>query len=849
MLACRGVANPPKDYYVPPNPTTTLCQTCGEHIFNRAAYEALETARNNGKSTAILSRVVRASQLYTGMLENCRWCCLLGNSVLTGAQRGVAWYNERNFKLNIPWYRRKTTINRSWDIAKLSATKDISAITETSDTSSTEWETESEASDLNPMYQTDSSSSIRTDSRDSIAFETLNCRAKVHMEIEFTGFREFKGFHTLAIRFKATPTANCPRPWLFIAYHGDVTLWLELMSPQGGIFSPSWKGLPAASDDWYVSVQSWLSKCENGHRCYTSNTFQPLRLIDVTLMGKPLLVLCNAETAQQPYVTLSYVWGLKQEYVLTKDALDGMLHDGLEILRLPQTILDAMDVTRKLGFRYLWVDALCIMQDSPEDKAQQLPMMGQIYHHGTLNISAASSATAQDGFLRPASALEFKVQPFGIDMGHMQSSSPHRTMVWFGVRRQSKVIEPIETRGWTLQEWYMAPRQLKFSSRGLQWFCEAAMIDPSSGPGEDYQPSRVIFSNGIMQEHRENHKWDYVFHGRETDASLNSSSISLEWQSSKDSISSLSCNGGNYSRHKGAELSVRWLEIRSEYARRALTFAGDRLPAISAVAAAVATSNEMTYIAGLWKENLIEDLQWYCIFNSDAQGELPMVGSDSELVAASTDYVAPSWSWASVKLGNWKLYPEEEDDGCASPWHCTVVNSHVELVEGSDFIYGAVRSGHIEIKGKVIALEWTVWTDADEVVSTKEVTYDTADTDDSEDSYDSASTDPPEGLVQDRSFWNLNKLAIHDSPRKLDTAALGVAHLDFPASRLHPETKLCFLVLSKECDSHTEDYELIFTGLLLLGNAQRSRRIGLCWLYPRAQAYLGKAISQHITIV
>jgi hypothetical protein len=59
--------------------------------------------------------------------------------------------------------------------------------------------------------------------------------------------------------------------------------------------------------------------------------------------------------------------GGPQPLAATKSNIQTLI-SGVEIDRPPQTLKDAVYVTRRLGIRYLWIDALCIIQDSPEDK-------------------------------------------------------------------------------------------------------------------------------------------------------------------------------------------------------------------------------------------------------------------------------------------------------------------------------------------------------------------------------------------------------------------------------------------------------------------------------------------------
>lgn len=85
----------------------------------------------------------------------------------------------------------------------------------------------------------------------------------------------------------------------------------------------------------------------------------------------------------------------------------------LEINRLPPLISNAIDVTRKLGFDYLWVDSFCILQDSKDDKSRELAHMRKIYQNTYVTIAAAKSSTVGEPFLSLANP-EIFMRPFEI---------------------------------------------------------------------------------------------------------------------------------------------------------------------------------------------------------------------------------------------------------------------------------------------------------------------------------------------------------------------------------------------------------------------------------------------------
>ena len=78
---------------------------------------------------------------------------------------------------------------------------------------------------------------------------------------------------------------------------------------------------------------------------------------------------------------------MNQTYVLTKGTLEEKC-SNLDLSRIPKTIIDAIEVTRRLEYTYLWVDALCIIQDAGEDMKDEIAVMGTIYRDSAVTIIA-----------------------------------------------------------------------------------------------------------------------------------------------------------------------------------------------------------------------------------------------------------------------------------------------------------------------------------------------------------------------------------------------------------------------------------------------------------------------------
>jgi hypothetical protein len=109
--------------------------------------------------------------------------------------------------------------------------------------------------------------------------------------------------------------------------------------------------------------------------------------------------LSPSEQSHLHYVTLSHRWGSSRHFVTQKATLNDR-YSGFEIGDLPATYRDAVLVARKFNFKYLWIDAICIVQDDEEDWEQEAVRMGGIYNSAALTIAAHCSTNDAHGFLR-----------------------------------------------------------------------------------------------------------------------------------------------------------------------------------------------------------------------------------------------------------------------------------------------------------------------------------------------------------------------------------------------------------------------------------------------------------------
>ena len=104
------------------------------------------------------------------------------------------------------------------------------------------------------------------------------------------------------------------------------------------------------------------------------------------------------------YAVLSYCWGTATAFTTTPATLNSRL-DGFDIAEMPQTLRDTVEVIRNMGCRYLWIDALCILQGSRQDAVTaadwryEAARMHWIYRNASLCIGAAGASSSDQGLM------------------------------------------------------------------------------------------------------------------------------------------------------------------------------------------------------------------------------------------------------------------------------------------------------------------------------------------------------------------------------------------------------------------------------------------------------------------
>ncbi len=213
----------------------------------------------------------------------------------------------------------------------------------------------------------------------------------------------------------------------------------------------------------------WLDTCMSGHStCGLPDSALPTRVINVSFTktsGQRFLYVSNGRKAR--YVALSYCWGDKMPVKPTTETLNSF-QTPIDLETLPKTFQDAVYLTRNLKIPYLWIDALCILQDS-QDWQQEAPKMKQVYQGSTLTISVLRANDVQSGFLANRRGFKVLLPTSRSDGKRYVIRQPCRDLR--AGLRQSKLV----TRRWCFQERMMSPRILHIGQEQNYWECRSVI--------------------------------------------------------------------------------------------------------------------------------------------------------------------------------------------------------------------------------------------------------------------------------------------------------------------------------------------------------------------------------------
>jgi len=277
-------------------------------------------------------------------------------------------------------------------------------------------------------------------------------------------------------------------------------------------------------------VNSWAVTCAKNHlKCRTifdnegggqPEPWFPDRLVQVRrkangALTARLVLKSNpshfpaGEANRLVYLSLSHCWGPPPEpsapmcgregSVLTKNTLLKWIN-VLPVNDLPLAFRHAITVCAWLGLEYIWIDSLCIMQDSKEDWETQSAVMGDIYRFAFINIAALASTSDYNGFIYPRDTrvvFGFRCSLARIlDKNEGECNQPrkqcillkgHARLLWDfqgDIKGSTASNTPLFTRAWVYQERSLAPRTLAFANSTVycKYHCFSRVVTRSILP-------------------------------------------------------------------------------------------------------------------------------------------------------------------------------------------------------------------------------------------------------------------------------------------------------------------------------------------------------------------------------
>lgn len=403
-------------------------------------------------------------------------------------------------------------------------------------------------------------------------------------------------------------------------------------------------------------AREWLRACKLNHdNCLSGH--EPNLPTRVIYVGddpeyKDVHLEVPEPGSKAEYVALSHCWGGDIDITLTEGNLDEF-QVGLPFKNLAANFQDAIEVTRKLGIRYLWIDSLCIIQDSDSnaDWERESQTMTTVYRDCTLTVSAMSSKKSEDGFLtyRPddgeainwesarIKSLLDRDEDMQVRVGRFD---PRQEESLWDLEENPKKKGPLARRGWTLQENVLSPRHLYYGANMIHWTCPSARLSANGMRGmhkldKQYPAaSAVIFGDILRQQNQA-------------------------------------------PAHDVEEVLMDYYVFVDNYSSRNLTKGSDKFPAFSGIVQRLQPVLG-DYLAGLWRRDIVRGLWWV----KEAGG------------GPVSKYRAPSWSWASVD-GPVLCATCPKEDG---PLDIQVLDHTIHLVDPNN-PFGQVRWTSLTLRG------------------------------------------------------------------------------------------------------------------------------------------------------
>lgn len=343
----------------------------------------------------------------------------------------------------------------------------------------------------------------------------------------------------------------------------------------------------------------WFQTCSESHEnCRALNNelppFAPDRLIEISTEDNgdsfTWRLVSRDDISNVQYLTLSHCWGSSTHASLTSSNISARLKFR-PYSELPKTFQDTFFVTFSLGFRFIWIDSLCIIQDDLVDWKSQASMMGTIYKNARCNIAATWAADGDDGCFTKKKPI---IVTLDLGLGRPTECQVQRSQLYYDDLMEA----PLNTRGWVAQERFLARKQLSFAKSQVYWECRE-LVASEQYPG------------GIPESL--------------TDLSPYNQAIPPTGKPSLDYTTE-------------ADIHDAWAALVDFYSACEFSRLSDKMIALAGLAEEMRGKTGDIYLAGLWKKDLRSQLCWSTDFDVRRR----------ENRSTMQMYLAPTWSWVNV---------------------------------------------------------------------------------------------------------------------------------------------------------------------------------------------------------
>ncbi|KAM7182944.1 HET domain containing protein [Rhypophila sp. PSN 637] len=426
-------------------------------------------------------------------------------------------------------------------------------------------------------------------------------------------------------------------------------------------------------------ARSWLGDCRSTHSSCLPNQSPrlPTRVIDVGIGPHftTARIFVPQRKLEADYIALSHCWGGNIEAKLTSKTIVAW-QDSLPYEELPANFKDAITITRELGIRYLWIDSLCILQDSAHDWEVESAKMGRVYGDSALTISAVAARSSKAGILVPSTEASHATDPvILLPLNQPQAQDSLHPEIKVQVEHRDLEEEdlhtlhlhgPLNRRGWCLQESILSPRVLFYGAKQIYWKCPNGYASADGlyrharGPPDLYREISV------------------QLHAQRL---LPCSSSQTLPQSPIEPLSALV----PLSPRNKTQLLLDYYALVKEYTSRQLTFGSDKFPAFSGLARRLSPTLGQ-YAAGIFLSDWRRGLLWY------SEGRYAPH-------APPHPYRAPSWSWAITDLSVlFDSSTDEQPELIPHPLQANLLKSKITHWR-SDDQFGRLETGSLVIEG------------------------------------------------------------------------------------------------------------------------------------------------------